>query len=82
MNLEDSDDLYTSQHGLEELIFECDLIVKRLLVTVAPPATTAHAAPESKGVRLYPGLRRPLLMGHHFGSNLMLPYTAEILCPM
>lgn len=44
MNLEDSDDLYTSQHGLEELIFECDLIVKRLLVTVAPPATTAHAA--------------------------------------
>ena len=33
MNLEDSDDLCTSQNGLEKLIFECDLIVKKLLVT-------------------------------------------------
>ena len=45
MNLEDSDDLYTSQVELERLIFDSDLIIKKLLVTT--PSVS-----DSKGVSL------------------------------
>ena len=52
LNLEHSDDLYTLQNELEKLIFECDLIVKKLLVTGDPPASAPPLTSESKDVRL------------------------------
>ena len=54
INLEDSDDLYTSQAELERLIFDNDLIIKKLLVT---PLVS-----DSKGVRL-PKLNAPTFDG-------------------
>ena len=54
MNLEDSDDLYTSQAELERLIFDNDLIIKKLLVT--------SVVFDNKGVRL-PKLDAPTFDG-------------------
>ena len=49
MNLED---LYTFQNELERLIFECDLIIKKLLVTGDPPTSAPLSTSDSKSVRL------------------------------
>ena len=62
MKLEDSNDLYTSQHGLEKLIFECDLIIKKLLTPAVPSAATPPSASDSKSVRL-PKLEAPTFDG-------------------
>ena len=52
--IEDSDDLYTSQAELERLIFNIDLIIKKLLVT--------SVVFDNKGVRL-PKLNAPTFDG-------------------
>ena len=62
MDVEDSDDLYTYQSMLEDLIFDCDLIIKKLLATATPPGTTPSSLSDSKGVRL-PKLEAPTFDG-------------------
>ena len=81
IRLEDSEELYACQNGLEKLILENDLIVKKLLVSGIPFTThdPMHiSTSEGKGVRL-PKLQAPTfdVVGYHFGNSLMLPYTAE-----
>ena len=76
--LEDSEELYACQNGLEKLILENDLIVKKLLVSGIPSTTNNLMHIESG----YPNFKHPLLMGNSlvgycFGNSLMLPYTAE-----
>ena len=62
MNLEDSDDLYTVQSALESLIFECDLMIKKLVVPDPPTSATPPTASDSKGVKL-PKLEAPTFDG-------------------
>ena len=58
IRLEDSEERYACQNGLEKLILENDLIVKKLLVSGIP--STAHnpmhiSTSEGKGVRTFDG---------------------------
>lgn len=69
------DEFYAYQNGLEKLILECDLIIKKLLVAGTPPASTLTSIPisssEGKGVRL-PKLDAPTFdgkLGYHFVSS-------------
>ena len=63
--LEDSEELYACQNGLEKLILENDLIVKKLLVSGIPSTTSdlMHiSTSEGKGVSL-PKLQAPTFDG-------------------
>ena len=82
MELEDSDDLGTSQVKLEKTVFDCELALKRLLSSHPTPAKSAPA--DGKCVRL-PKLDAPtfdgrLVTGACSGTSSMLPYIVDPLC--
>ena len=60
MNLDDDDELYHYQGRLETLMFECDLLVKKLGGTTPTPSTPL--VPDNKGVKL-PKLEAPSFDG-------------------
>ena len=61
INLEDADTFNASQNGLEKLVYDCDLLIRRLL----PNQTSSDAPPPSaSGVKL-PKLEAPKFDGKY-----------------
>ena len=79
LDLRSSDGLFTMQHRLDDLFFECELIIRNLFGSKAPPSTAFSSDADHRGVKL-PKLSAPTLMesspvGPRFGSNSMSPFT-------
>jgi hypothetical protein len=63
INLEDTDDLCIGHGRLETQFFECDLIVRKLIVAT-PTASSTPTVPDNKGVKL-PKLEAPSFDGKY-----------------
>ena len=61
LDLESSDDLFTTQHWLDDLFFECELNIRKLIGTETLPST-ASSDVDHRGVKL-PKLSAPTFDG-------------------
>ena len=62
LSLDDSDDLYTAQHQLGEMMFECELLVKKLFANKVTSTSATPSDVDSHGVKL-PKLAAPTFDG-------------------
>ena len=62
LDQEGSDDLFTTQHRLDDLFFECELIIRKLIGTETPRSTASSSDADHQGVKL-PKLSAPTFDG-------------------
>ena len=60
MNLEDTDDLYHPQHKLDDLLFDCELTIRKI---DTPPSPASSSDADHHGVKL------PKLLAPTFDGN-------------
>ncbi len=71
LEIEDTDELYTNHLGLERLLFECSLKVRRLTADAEPVARDPVARDKRSGAGEHEGVKLPKIEVPMFDGNIL-----------